>query len=323
MPVFKKSPSDNKPGIFARLRLGLQKTRATLFSGLGDLLAGKAKIDAELLEEIETRLIMADVGIESTTKIVDALAGAGKHSELKDLESLRKVLHDQMVNMLAAVQCPLEPKVADAAPFVILVVGVNGSGKTTTIGKMTHYFQGLGHSVLLAAGDTFRAAAIEQIQEWGRRTKAAVIAQKSGADSAAVIYDALQSARARNTDLLIADTAGRLHNKENLMEELHKIRRTITKFDADIPVEVMLVLDAGTGQNALSQAGQFHEIIGITGITVTKLDGTAKGGIVFAIADRLGIPIRFIGVGEQLEDLRPFDAAAFVDALLDQEPRQT
>lgn len=322
MSVFKNTPPDEKPGIFARLRLGLQKTRATLFSGLGDLLAGKVKIDADLLEEIETRLIMADVGIESTTKIIDALADAGNRSELSDSGGLKEALHDRMVNMLAAVQQPLEPVTADSAPFVILVVGVNGSGKTTTIGKMTHYFQALGNSVLLAAGDTFRAAAIEQIQEWGRRTGSAVIAQKSGADSAAVIYDALQSARAHNTDLLIADTAGRLHNKENLMEELHKIRRTITKFDADIPVEVMLVLDAGTGQNALSQAGQFHEIIGITGITVTKLDGTAKGGIVFAIADRLGIPIRFIGVGEQLEDLRPFDAATFVAALLDQDPQQ-
>lgn len=319
MPFFKKTPSVDKPGLFARLRLGLQKTRTTLFSGLGDLLKGKAKIDAELLEEIETRLILADVGIESTTNITDALAEAGKRSDSHGGEQLGRVLHEQMVRLLEPAQQLLEPSCDGTTPFVILVVGVNGSGKTTTIGKMTHYFQDQGYGVMLAAGDTFRAAAIEQIQEWGRRTGAPVIAQKSGADSAAVIYDALQSARARNVDVLIADTAGRLHNKENLMEELHKIRRIITKFDPQIPVEVMLVLDAGTGQNALSQASQFHEIVGITGITLTKLDGTAKGGIVFALAHKLGIPIRFIGVGEQLEDLRPFAAAAFVDALLDQE----
>jgi len=322
MPVFKKPPAVDKPGLFSRLRHGLQKTRTTLFSGLGDLLNGKAKIDAELLEEIETRLIMADVGIESTTNIINTLASAGNRAESGGLEQLTQVLHDQMVRLLAPVQHALEPPGDKSAPFVILVVGVNGSGKTTTIGKMTHYFRDQGYSVMLAAGDTFRAAAIEQIQEWGRRTGAPVIAQKSGADSAAVIYDALQSARARNIELLIADTAGRLHNKENLMEELHKIRRIIAKFDAHIPVEVMLVLDAGTGQNALTQAGQFHEIIGITGITLTKLDGTAKGGIVFALAERLGIPIRFIGIGEQLEDLRPFDATAFVDALLDQQTVQ-
>lgn len=322
MSVFKKTPSTEKPGLFARLRHGLRKTRTTLFSGLGDLLKGKAKIDAELLEEIETRLIMADVGLESTTNLIDALADAGKRGD-GGVDQLNQVLHGHMLRLLEPAQQALEFPGGAPAPFVILVVGVNGSGKTTTIGKMTHYFQGQGRKVLLAAGDTFRAAAIEQIQEWGRRTGTPVIAQKSGADSAAVIYDALLSARARNIDMVIADTAGRLHNKENLMEELRKIRRIITKFDPHIKVEVMLVLDAGTGQNALSQAGQFHELIGISGITLTKLDGTAKGGIVFALAQRLGIPIRFIGIGEQLEDLRPFDAAAFVEALLDLDNAQT
>ena len=320
MPIFKKKPAADKPGFLARLRSGLQKTRATLFSDLGDLLRGKAGIDEELLEEIETRLIMADVGMESTTNIIDTLAAAGKRGS--GTEQLADILRTQMVSLLEPVEQALEPPGNSPAPFVILVVGVNGSGKTTTIGKMTHYFCGRGYRVLLAAGDTFRAAAIEQIQEWGRRTDTPVIAQKSGSDSTAVIYDALQSARARHIDLVIADTAGRLHNKDNLMEELRKIRRIITKFDAQIPVEVMLVLDAGTGQNALSQAGQFHDIIGVTGISLTKLDGTAKGGIVFALAQRLGIPIRFIGVGEQLEDLRPFEAAAFVDALLDQDSAQ-
>jgi len=317
MSLFKKKPDPDKPGLLDRLRSGLQKTRASLFSDLGDLLKGKPGIDAELLEEIETRLIMADVGIESTTNIINALTYAVKRNELTDFEQLRNVLGDQMLQLLAPVQKQIELPDNEPAPFVILVVGVNGAGKTTTIGKMTHYFQGSGHSILLAAGDTFRAAAIEQIQEWGRRTGAVVIAQKTGADSAAVIYDALQSARARNIDMVIADTAGRLHNKDHLMEELHKIRRIITKFDPGIPVEVMLVLDAGTGQNALNQASQFHEIIGITGITLTKLDGTAKGGIIFALADKLGIPIRFVGTGESLDDLRPFDAGMFVKALLE------
>ena len=319
MSLFKKSPDPDRPGLLDRLRLGLQKTRAGLFTDLGDLVKGRTRIDARLLEEIETRLIMSDVGIESTTNIIDALSVAVKRNELNNLEQLKSVLRKEMLKLLIPVQQMLEPPVADTElkPFVILVVGVNGAGKTTTIGKMTNYFQERGHSVLLAAGDTFRAAAIEQIREWGKRTGAEVIAQKTGADSAAVVFDALHSARSRNSDLVIADTAGRLHNKDNLMEELRKIRRTITKFDAGIGVEVMLVIDAGTGQNALTQAGQFHDIIGLTGISITKLDGTARGGIVFAIAEKLGIPIRFIGTGESLDDLRPFNAEEFVEAILD------
>lgn len=317
MSLFNKKPAADKPGLLDRLRLGLQKTRASLFTDLGDLLKGRTRIDAELLEEIETRLIMADAGIESTTNIINALTSAGKRNELNDFTQLTQSLHNQMLQLLVPVQETIEPPRGKPAPFVILVVGVNGAGKTTTIGKMSHYFQESGHSVLLAAGDTFRAAAIEQIQEWGRRTGTEVIAQKTGADSAAVIFDSLQAARARNIDIVIADTAGRLHNKDNLMEELRKIRRTIGKFDSGIPVEVMLVLDAGTGQNALNQARQFHEIIGVTGITLTKLDGTARGGIVFALADSLGIPIRFIGIGESLDDLRPFNAGQFIEALLD------
>lgn len=313
---FKKNTSDEGPGLLGRLRTGLAKTRSTLFMDLGDLFKGEIGVDEELLEEIETRLLMADVGIESTKDILDGLTNARKRNELNDLQQLTETLKGQMMEILAPTQLALEFDPAGPRPTVILVVGVNGVGKTTTIGKMTHYYLNHGKKILLAAGDTFRAAAIEQIQSWGERTDVPVIAQKSGADSAAVIYDSLQSARARDVDILIADTAGRLHNKDNLMEELHKIRRIITRFDPDIPVEVMLVLDAGTGQNALSQAEQFNELIGITGITLTKLDGTAKGGIVFALAKKLGIPLRFIGVGEQLDDLRPFDAEAFSEALL-------
>ena len=312
----KKKDPENNPGLMSRLRNGLKKTRSALFYDLGDLFQGKTAIDEELLEEIETRLLMADVGVEATATIINGIKKAEKTNKLSDEKDLGRILQDLMLEILTPAERTLSFAAAMKKPGVILVVGVNGVGKTTSIGKMTNYYKDKGSSVLLAAGDTFRAAAIEQIQEWGRRTMTPVIAQQSGADSAAVIYDALQSARSRNADIVIADTAGRLHNKDNLMDELHKIRRIINKFDPDIPVEVMLVLDAGTGQNALSQAEQFNEQIGLTGITLTKLDGTAKGGIVFALAEKLAIPIRFIGVGEQLDDLRPFNAETFIQALL-------
>ncbi len=303
--------------MFNRLRQGLKKTRANLFSDLDTLLKGKNKIDAGLLEEIETRLIMADLGVEATTCIIDDLSSALNRNELKDMDQLMLSLREQMLQQLLPLQQTIEMLPNQPRPFVILVVGVNGVGKTTTIGKLTNYYLNDGHSVLLAAADTFRAAAIEQIQAWGAKTKVPVIAQQSGSDAAAVVYDALQSARARGIDVVIADTAGRLHNKNNLMEELKKIRRTISKFDPDLPVEIMLIIDAGTGQNAIAQAKQFHEITGVTGITLAKLDGTAKGGVLFALAQALTIPVRFIGIGEQLDDLRPFNAATFVDALLD------
>jgi fused signal recognition particle receptor len=312
----KKKDPEHKPGLMGRLRAGLDKTRSALFYDLGDLFQGKTSVDEEMLEEIETRLLIADVGVESTATIIEGLKNAGKARQLNDENDLGSILKGIMLEILAPVERPFSIEPGGMKPCVILVVGVNGVGKTTSIGKMANYYKNTGAEVLLAAGDTFRAAAIEQIQAWGQRTNTPVIAQHSGADSAAVIFDALQSARSRNADLVIADTAGRLHNKDNLMEELHKIRRIINKFDADIPVEVMLVLDAGTGQNALNQAQQFNEIVGITGIALTKLDGTAKGGIVFTLAAKLAIPIRFIGIGEQIDDLRPFVAETFVDALL-------
>lgn len=308
---------ENQTGMLARLRQGLAKTRSKLFSGIESLIGTKRAIDPALLEEIEARLLMADIGVAATARIIEALSSAMRRHELNDMGQLLDTLKARMVELLEPVTRPLLIPDDTAKPFVILVIGVNGSGKTTTIGKMTSYFQDQGHSVLLAAGDTFRAAAIEQIQHWGETTRVPVIAQQSGADSAAVIFDALQSARAHAIDLVIADTAGRLHNKNNLMQELSKIRRIITKFDPSLPVEVLLVLDAGTGQNALSQAQQFNEVINITGLVLTKLDGTARGGVVFSIAHTLNIPIRFIGVGEKLQDLRPFQAEDFVTALLD------
>jgi fused signal recognition particle receptor len=314
-----KNTADEKPGFLGRLKSGLDKTRAVLFYDLGDLFQGQTELTDEILEEIETRLLLADVGIEATTQIIDSLRKAQKSSG-QDGTSPGKILKQVMLDILLPLEKPLLPDTTKTKPYVVLVVGVNGVGKTTSIGKITNYYKSQGQAVLLAAGDTFRAAAVEQIQTWGQRTETPVIAQKSGADSAAVIFDALQSARSRNSDLLIADTAGRLHNQDNLMEELHKIRRSITKFDPEINVEVMLVLDACTGQNALNQARQFNDAIGITGITLTKLDGTAKGGIVFALASSLGIPLRFIGVGEQLGDLRPFEAEPFIDALLSKDP---
>ncbi|PMR66845.1 signal recognition particle-docking protein FtsY, partial [Halomonas heilongjiangensis] len=308
-----------KAGWFARIRSGLGKTRANLSDGLAGLFLGKKQIDDELMEDLETQLLMADVGIEATTEIIDRLTERVSRKELKDPEALFRALQDELATLLEAVARPLELPPKGEGPFVILVVGVNGVGKTTTIGKLTQRFQREGRSVMLAAGDTFRAAAVEQLKVWGERNDVPVIAQHTGADSASVIYDAVAAATARGVDVLIADTAGRLHNKSHLMEELKKVHRVMGKLDAAAPHEVMLVLDAGTGQNALSQASTFNEAVPITGVTLTKLDGTAKGGIIFALAKQLGTPIRFIGVGESLDDLRPFVASEFVDALFDRD----
>ena len=306
-----------KRGMFQRLKSSLSRTRSGLTDGLGNLLLGRKQIDDELLEELETLLLTADVGVDATTRIIDDLTGRVRRKELSDPEALSGILQQQLAAILAG--CEQAPRAAaEGRPQVIMMVGINGAGKTTTIGKLAKRLQDEGQKVMLAAGDTFRAAAVEQLQTWGERNNIPVIAQHTGADSASVLFDALQAATARNYDVLIADTAGRLHTKSNLMEELAKISRVMKKVDPDAPHEVMLVVDAGTGQNALSQAEQFNQAVGLTGITLTKLDGTAKGGIVFSIADRLKLPIRFIGVGEAIEDLRPFDADEFVKALFEQ-----
>lgn len=302
--------------VFERVKQGLGKTRASLTGGLSELFSLSKKIDEDLLEEIETTLLMADVGVTATSEIIEALTDKLERNQLKDGEALRKALRDQLHGLLKDVTKPLAID-AGKQPYVILMVGVNGVGKTTTIGKLTKKFQNEGKSVMLAAGDTFRAAAVEQLQVWGERNDVPVVAQQSGADSASVIFDAIQSAKSREVDVVIADTAGRLQNKDNLMNELEKVVRVMKKLDESAPHEVMLVLDAGTGQNALSQAQVFQQAVGVSGITLTKLDGTAKGGIVFAIARQLQLPIRFIGVGEQVDDLRSFDAETFVDALFD------
>jgi fused signal recognition particle receptor len=304
----------DKKSLFNRLRAGLSKTGAALSSGLGNLFLGKREVDDELLEEIETQLLTSDVGIEATAKIIDSLTQQVARKELDDANALFRSLQKELVAVLSPSEGPLQIQ-SQQKPYVILVVGVNGVGKTTTIGKMAKRFQKQGLSVMLAAGDTFRAAAVEQLQVWGDRNNVPVIAQHTGADSASVIFDGIQAAKARGIDVLIADTAGRLHNKDNLMEELKKVVRVMKKLDEDAPHEVMLVLDAGTGQNALSQARHFQQLIGVTGISLTKLDGTAKGGIIFAISKQLNLPIRFIGVGEQVDDLRPFIAEEFVKAL--------
>jgi fused signal recognition particle receptor len=311
-----KASEKPRTGLFAALTRSLKKTRATLTEGLASLFLGKKTIDAALLEEIETRLLIADVGVEATRQIIADLTGKVSRKELTDTEALMAALHQELQNILQPCESPLLIK-EDIKPFVILVVGVNGAGKTTTIGKLAKHLQQMGKKVMLAAGDTYRAAAVEQLQVWGQRNDVPVIAQQSGADSASVVYDALQAAKARGIDVLIADTAGRLHTQQPLMEELKKIKRVLTKQSADAPHEVMLVLDAGTGQNALRQAQQFREAVAVTGITLTKLDGTAKGGIIFAIAKQLGLPIRFIGVGESVADLQPFTAQAFVNALFE------
>ncbi|SNC62493.1 fused signal recognition particle receptor [Marinobacter sp. es.048] len=303
--------------VFERIRKGLGKTRASLTGGLSDLFSLSKKIDEDLLEEIETTLLMADVGVTATSEIIDSLTDKLERNQLKDGEALRKALRDELHGLLKDVTKPLEID-SGKTPYVILMVGVNGVGKTTTIGKLTKKFQNEGKSVMLAAGDTFRAAAVEQLQVWGECNNVPVVAQHTGADSASVIFDAIQSAKSRGVDVVIADTAGRLQNKDNLMQELEKVVRVMKKLDESAPHEVMLVLDAGTGQNALSQAQVFQQAVGVSGITLTKLDGTAKGGIVFAIARQLQLPIRYIGVGEQVDDLRSFDAETFVDALFDE-----
>lgn len=304
-----------RSGLFARLKAGLSRTRSGLTDRLADLFLGRKTIDDDLLEELETLLLTADVGVEATTELVSDLTQRVARRQLTDPEALQRALREDLEAILAPVEAPLTVPAGRTAPYVVLIVGVNGSGKTTSIGKLAARFQGEGHSVMLAAGDTFRAAAVEQLKVWGERHDVPVVAQATGADAASVVYDALQSARAREVDVLIADTAGRLHTQSNLMDELAKVKRVLAKLDPEAPHEVMLVVDATAGQNALVQARQFHEAVGVTGITVTKLDGTAKGGIVFAIARQLGLPLRYIGVGESAEDLRPFNAREFVDAL--------
>ena len=307
---------NKKPGLLGRLKQGLSRTRSSLTEGIATIALGHKAIDDELLEEIETQLLTADVGVDATRRIIDNLTQRISRKELNDADALMAALKEDMAAILAPCSQPLQVQAASGT-YVILMIGINGAGKTTTIGKLAKHLQHQGNSVMLAAGDTFRAAAVEQLQTWGERNDIPVIAQQSGADSASVIFDALEAARARGIDVLIADTAGRLHTQNNLMEELKKIKRVMAKLDEHAPHEVMLVVDAGTGQNALNQASEFNQALGITGITLTKLDGTAKGGVIFAIANKLALPIRFIGVGEGIDDLRPFDAGEFVEALFD------
>ncbi|MBI6611304.1 signal recognition particle-docking protein FtsY [Pseudomonas simiae] len=322
-PVIVEEPAapaeTSKTGFFARLKQGLSKTSASIGEGMASLFLGKKVIDDELLEDIETRLLTADVGVEATAVIIQSLTQKVARKQLTDADALYKSLQAELAAMLKPVEAPLV--ITPKKPFVILVVGVNGAGKTTTIGKLAKKLQSEGKKVMLAAGDTFRAAAVEQLQVWGERNKIPVIAQHTGADSASVIFDAVQAAKARNIDVLIADTAGRLHTKDNLMEELKKVRRVIGKLDADAPHEVLLVLDAGTGQNAISQAKQFNQTVQLTGLALTKLDGTAKGGVIFALAKQFGLPIRYIGVGEGIDDLRTFEAEPFVQALFAERER--
>lgn len=307
-PERDESPAAPPKKLVDRLRAALGRTG----SGLSSLFLGKRELNDELFEELETHLLMADVGIEVTSELLETLTGRVARSELKDSDQVQRALMQLMVERLKPVELPFETA---AKPCVMLVVGVNGVGKTTTIGKLAHRFQAQGSHVMLAAGDTFRAAAVEQLQSWGERNDVAVIAQHTGADSASVVFDAVQAARSREVDVLIADTAGRLHNKGHLMEELAKVKRVLGKLDADAPHEVLLVLDAGTGQNALAQMREFHKAAGVTGIALTKLDGTAKGGVILPLAAQFGVPVRYIGVGEAVEDLQPFDAEEFVAAL--------
>lgn len=304
-----------KKGFFAGLREGLKRTRSNLTEGLSQLILGKKIIDEELFNELETRLLLADVGIETTQQIIDHLTQQLKRKELKDPQALLTGLKEKLIAIIQPCQQPLV--ITATKPFVILMVGINGAGKTTTIGKLAKHLQAENHKVLLAAGDTFRAAAVEQLQIWGTRNQIPVIAQPSGSDSASVIYDAMTAAKARQMDVLIADTAGRLHTQQNLMDELKKVKRVMTKLDPAAPHEVLLVLDASIGQNALRQAEHFYQAVGVTGLVITKLDGTAKGGILFAVAEQLKLPIRYIGIGEGIDDLQPFDAEAFVAALLE------
>jgi len=314
VPAAEAERKERRQGLVARLKEGLATTRAILNTDVGDLIHGRKRIDDDLLEELETQLLTADVGVDATGRIIADIADRVKRRELADPKALLGALRDELSAILRRCDAPVRQP-SPGRCQVILVVGVNGAGKTTTIGKLAKRLKDEGNRVMLAAGDTFRAAAVEQLQAWGERNQVPVIAQHTGADAASVVFDALEAATARGMDVLIADTAGRLHTKANLMEELAKIVRVMKKLDPEAPHEVMLVVDATTGQNALNQAVQFDQAVGVTGIALTKMDGTAKGGILFAIADRLRLPIRFIGVGERIEDLREFDADAFLDAL--------
>jgi fused signal recognition particle receptor len=313
---FKKSkdqdPAEEK--IKTSLKERLFKSKKKLGDGLSSLVIGKKKIDDDLLEELEMLLISSDIGIQTTDKVIEMVRRKASRKELKDEDSLYQLIKEELESLLVTENL-LEPN--SEIPFVILVVGINGAGKTTTIGKLAKLFQGEGKSVMLAAGDTFRAAAVEQLQVWGERNDIAVIAQKTGADAASVVYDAYQSAIAKKTDILIADTAGRLHTQDNLMQELEKIKRVLKKHNDSAPHETLLVIDGGSGQNAVQQANEFHKSINLSGLAVTKLDGTAKGGVLFSISDSLKLPIRYIGVGESIEDLKPFNAKDFVNALFD------
>lgn len=306
-----------KLGFFARIKQGLSRTSSHFAEGLGNLFLGRKTIDDDLFEELETQLLVADVGMDATSEIIDSLTSRVARKQLNDVDALYQALRDQLTELLRPVEKPL---VIDTSkqPYVILVVGVNGVGKTTTIGKLAKRLQNEGKKVMLAAGDTFRAAAVEQLQVWGERNNVPVIAQHTGADSASVIYDALNAAKARGIDVIIADTAGRLHNKNHLMDELSKVKRVMAKVDGSAPHEVLLVLDAGTGQNAVNQAEQFRDAAGVTGLVLTKLDGTAKGGVIFALSKKFALPVRFIGVGESIDDLQPFAAEPFIKALFDQ-----
>lgn len=308
-----------KPSFFSSLAAKLARTKASIGSGIADLFVGRS-IDDELYEDLETQLLVADVGMHTTQNIIEHLTQTTQRSTLKDGDALLGALKEYMAQLLTKIEAPLIPEVPDGqtGPFVILMVGVNGVGKTTTIGKMAKQFQQQGKKVMLAAGDTFRAAAVEQLQVWGERNNIPVVAQHTGADSASVLFDALQSAKAKNVDVLIADTAGRLQNKDHLMQELEKVVRVIKKLNPDAPHEIMLTIDAGTGQNAISQAKLFNDSVGLTGITLSKLDGTAKGGVIFSIADQFSIPVRYIGVGEAIDDLRIFKSKEFIDALFEQ-----
>ena len=314
----RKDPDREAParrGLLGRLGEALRKTRGAVAGGIARIVGARTTIDDALLEDIETILLTADVGVDATRRIIGGLESRVSRGEVGDISALLALLEKSMLEILEPVEESLSiPE--SGGPYVILVIGINGAGKTTTIGKLAARLGSDGRSVMIAAGDTFRAAAIEQVREWGERAGVPVVAQQPGADPASVIYDAFEAARARGIDVLIADTAGRLHTRVGLMDELRKVRRVVGKLDGAAPHEVLLVLDAGTGQNALTQAAQFHDAIGVTGVALTKLDGTAKGGIVFAIAERLGLPIRLIGVGEGIDDLRDFDSKAFVAAIV-------
>lgn len=312
-----EQPQEKKRSFFGRIKAGLSRTRSGLTESVASLFLGKKEIDDDLLEELETQLLMADVGMEATSRIITDLTAQVSRKELADGDALYKALQKSLGEVLAPVSKPLDIPADHDGPFVILVVGINGVGKTTTIGKLAKHFQAQGKSVMLAAGDTYRAAAVEQLQVWGERNKVDVVAQHTGADSASVIFDAVQAAQSRGVDVVLADTAGRLHNKDHLMTELEKVVRVMRKLSPNAPHETLLVLDSGTGQNAINQTQVFKEAVDVSGMVLTKLDGTAKGGILFALADKFNVPIRFIGVGEQIDDLRPFDGEQFIKALFD------